>query len=63
MWALKRRPLSDWRVVRQEVTRFGMDFCVYLIEVKMSSGRWYPAGARTFANENDAIKYVKEVLR
>jgi hypothetical protein len=58
-----RRPLTDFRLVKQKACINGNDFLVYLIEIKMSSGRWYPASARTFSNENDAIKYVKEELR
>ena len=58
-----KRPLTDFRLRKQKATINGNDFLVYLIEVKYSSGRWYPASARTFANENDAIKYVKEELR
>ena len=58
-----RRPLTDFRIVKQSATINGNDFLVYLIEIKMSSGRWYPASARTFCNENDAVKYVKEELR
>lgn len=58
-----KRPLSDFRVIKGKININGNDLIAYLIEVKYSSGRWYPASARTFANENDAIKYVKEELR
>jgi len=58
-----RRPLTDFRIIRQKFTFNGNDLLAYLIEVKAPSGRWYPASARSFACENDAIKYVKEELR
>lgn len=49
------------RVVKWYAESLRMD--IYGIEFMTRFGTWVPATSRTFANENDAIKYIKESLR
>jgi len=50
-----------YRVIKWYIERLDLD--VYGIEFRTRFGSWLPATSLTFANENDAIKHIKESLR